>query len=161
MIGIALKGTACVRDCATASHLSQGHPTVQGLQVFQSRFFKLNCFPSNAHYRVDVKRRLNAPFQKEQVCFYFRTNWFCEASIELNSLWVRSFLQSQLVKLQKALKPEEFAAAMVNVTNRYNYKLSPFLSKFSLLLWPTSLKAGFKAQPQSCPVQIRTPVKPT
>jgi len=42
-------------------------------------------------YRVDVKRRLNAPYQKEQ---------------------------SQLVKLQKALKPEEFAAAMVNVTNR-------------------------------------------
>ena len=27
-------------------------------------------------------------------------------------------IQSQLVKLQKALKPEEFAAAMVNVTNR-------------------------------------------
>merc|ERR1712233_123955 len=42
-------------------------------------------------YRVDVKRRLNAPYQKEQ---------------------------SQLAKLQKALKPEEFAAAMVNVTNR-------------------------------------------
>lgn len=42
-------------------------------------------------YRVDVKRRLNAPFQKEE---------------------------GQLAKLQKALKPEEFAAAMVNVTNR-------------------------------------------
>jgi len=42
-------------------------------------------------YRIDVKRRLNAPYQKEQ---------------------------SQLAKLQKALKPEEFAAAMVNVTNR-------------------------------------------
>jgi histone acetyltransferase 1 len=42
-------------------------------------------------YRVDVKRRLNAPYQKEQ---------------------------SQMAKLQKALKPEEFAAAMVNVTNR-------------------------------------------
>lgn len=42
-------------------------------------------------YRIDIKRRLNAPYQKEQ---------------------------SQLAKLQKALKPEEFAAAMVNVTNR-------------------------------------------
>jgi histone acetyltransferase 1 len=40
---------------------------------------------------VDVKRRLNAPYQKEQ---------------------------SQMAKLQKALKPEEFAAAMVNMTNR-------------------------------------------
>ena len=49
-------------------------------------FSTLNSFPSNAHYRVDVKRRLNAPFQKEQVCFYFRTNYVCEASIELNSL---------------------------------------------------------------------------
>lgn len=43
------------------------------------------------NYRIDVKRRLNVPYQKEQ---------------------------SQLAKLQKALKPEEFAAAMVNVTNR-------------------------------------------
>jgi len=42
-------------------------------------------------YRIDVKRRLNVPYQKEQ---------------------------SQLAKLQKALKPEEFAAAMVNITNR-------------------------------------------
>ena len=38
-----------------------------------------------------MKRRLNAPYQKEQ---------------------------SQMAKLQKALKPEEFAAAMVNMTNR-------------------------------------------
>ena len=30
-------------------------------------------------------------------------------------------VQSQLVKLQKALKPEEFAAAMVNVTNRFDF----------------------------------------
>ena len=42
-------------------------------------------------YRLDVKKRLNVPYQKEQ---------------------------SQLSKLQKALKPEEFAAAMVNITNR-------------------------------------------
>jgi len=42
-------------------------------------------------YRVDVKRRLNAPYQREQ---------------------------SQLEKLRKALKPEEFAAAMVNITDR-------------------------------------------
>merc|ERR1712034_147612 len=42
-------------------------------------------------YRLDVKKRLNVPYQKEQ---------------------------SQLAKLQKALKPEEFAAAMVNITNR-------------------------------------------
>jgi len=42
-------------------------------------------------YRLDVKKRLNVPYQKEQ---------------------------SQLAKLQKALKPEEFAAAMVNITNK-------------------------------------------
>ena len=42
-------------------------------------------------YKLDVKKRLNVPYQKEQ---------------------------SQLAKLQKALKPEEFAAAMVNITNR-------------------------------------------
>jgi len=41
--------------------------------------------------RVDVKRRLNAPYQREQ---------------------------SQLEKLRRALKPEEFAAAMVNITDR-------------------------------------------
>ena len=34
--------------------------------------------------------------------------------------WVCTSVQSQLVKLQKALKPEEFAAAMVNVTNRFD-----------------------------------------
>merc|ERR1712083_429477 len=42
-------------------------------------------------YKLDVKKRLNVPYQKEQ---------------------------SQLAKLQKALKPGEFAAAMVNITNR-------------------------------------------
>ena len=59
-------------------------------------------------YRVDVKRRLNAPYQKEQV-------HVSSASTHLTHFHV----QSQLVKLQKALKPEEFAAAMVNVTNRF------------------------------------------
>jgi len=43
------------------------------------------------NYRVDVKRRLNIPYQKEK---------------------------SQLSKLEKALKPEEFAAATMNITNR-------------------------------------------
>jgi len=42
-------------------------------------------------YRVDVKRRLNAPYQREQ---------------------------SQLEKLKRACKPEEFAAVMVNITDR-------------------------------------------
>ena len=42
-------------------------------------------------YKLDVKKRLNVPFQKEQ---------------------------SQLTKLQKLLKPQEFAAAMVNITNK-------------------------------------------
>jgi len=42
-------------------------------------------------YRVDVKRRLNAPYQREQI---------------------------QLEKLKRALKPEELAAAMINVTDR-------------------------------------------
>ena len=59
-------------------------------------------------YRVDVKRRLNAPYQKEQV-------HVSSASTHSTHFHV----QSQLVKLQKALKPEEFAAAMVNVTNRF------------------------------------------
>jgi len=38
-----------------------------------------------------VKRRLNAPYQREQI---------------------------QLEKLKRALKPEELAAAMINVTDR-------------------------------------------
>merc|ERR1712110_31607 len=42
-------------------------------------------------YKMDVKRRLNIPYRKEQ---------------------------SQLSKLQKLLKPQEFAAAMVNITNK-------------------------------------------
>merc|ERR1719400_1102776 len=42
-------------------------------------------------YKLDVKKRLNVPCQKEQ---------------------------SQLSKLQKLLKPQEFAAAMVNITNK-------------------------------------------
>ena len=40
---------------------------------------------------MDVKKRLNIPYRKEQ---------------------------SQLSKLQKLLKPQEFAAAMVNITNK-------------------------------------------
>ena len=42
-------------------------------------------------YKLDVEKRLNIPYQKEQ---------------------------SQLSKLQKLLKPQEFAAAMVNITNK-------------------------------------------
>ena len=42
-------------------------------------------------YRVDIKRRLNIPFKKEE---------------------------NQLNKLKKALSKEEFAAATVNITNR-------------------------------------------
>ena len=42
-------------------------------------------------YKLEVKKRLNIPYQKEQ---------------------------SQLTKLQKLLKPEEFARAMVNITNK-------------------------------------------
>ena len=43
------------------------------------------------NFKLDVKKRLNIPYQKEQ---------------------------SQLSKLQKLLKPQEFAAAMVNITNK-------------------------------------------
>jgi len=42
-------------------------------------------------YKLDIKKRLNIPYQKEQ---------------------------SQLSKLQKLLKPQEYAAAMVNITNK-------------------------------------------
>jgi len=42
-------------------------------------------------FRVDVKKRLNVPFQQEE---------------------------RKLAKLKKALKPEEFAAATLNITNR-------------------------------------------
>lgn len=42
-------------------------------------------------YRVDIKKRLNIPYQKES---------------------------HQLEKLKKALNPEEFAAATINITNR-------------------------------------------
>jgi len=43
------------------------------------------------NYRVDVKKRLNIPYQKEK---------------------------NQMAKLKKALKPEEFAAATLTMTNR-------------------------------------------
>jgi len=43
------------------------------------------------NYRVDVKKRLNIPYQKEK---------------------------TQMAKLKKALKPEEFAAATLTMTNR-------------------------------------------
>jgi len=42
-------------------------------------------------YRIDIKKRLNIPFQKEA---------------------------NQLEKLKKALNAEEFAAATINITNR-------------------------------------------
>lgn len=60
-------------------------------EIIRLQYTKVADKEQYKEYRVDVKRRLNAPYQKEQ---------------------------SQLDKLQKALNPEEFAAAMVNVTNR-------------------------------------------
>merc|ERR1712046_27845 len=64
------------------------------------------------NYKLDVKKRLNIPYQKEQ---------------------------SQLSKLQKLLKPQEFAAAMVNITkqdvlHRHCYPHLPHLPRLPLLL---------------------------
>jgi histone acetyltransferase 1 len=60
-------------------------------EIIRLHYTSLSDLQQYKDYRIDVKRRLNVPYQKEQ---------------------------SQLAKLQKALKPEEFAAAMVNITNR-------------------------------------------
>jgi len=60
-------------------------------EVIRLQYTSLSDVEQYKNYRIDVKRRLNIPYQKEQ---------------------------SQLAKLQKALKPEEFAAAMVSITNR-------------------------------------------
>jgi len=60
-------------------------------EIIRLHYTSLSDNQQYKDYRIDVKRRLNIPYQKEQ---------------------------SQLAKLQKALKPEEFAAAMVSITNR-------------------------------------------
>ncbi|XP_023348942.1 histone acetyltransferase type B catalytic subunit [Eurytemora carolleeae] len=60
-------------------------------EIVRLHYTPLSDTAAYKSYRVDVKRRLNAPYQREQ---------------------------SQLEKLRRALKPEEFAAAMVNITDR-------------------------------------------
>ena len=60
-------------------------------EIIRLHYTSLSNSLEYKNYKLDVKKRLNVPYQKEQ---------------------------SQLSKLQKALKPEEFAAAMVNITNR-------------------------------------------
>lgn len=60
-------------------------------EIIRLRYTSLSDTQQYKNYRLDVKKRLNIPYQKEQ---------------------------SQLEKLRKPLKPEEFAAAMVNITNR-------------------------------------------
>ncbi|CAB4055722.1 HAT1 [Lepeophtheirus salmonis] len=57
------------------------------------RFLRTNISNPQEYkdYRVDVKKRLNQPYQKEE---------------------------RQLAKLQKVLKPEEYTAATINITNR-------------------------------------------
>jgi len=60
-------------------------------EIIRLHYTSLSDADQYKNYRIDVKKRLNIPYQKEQ---------------------------SQLAKLQKALKPEEFAAAMVSITNR-------------------------------------------
>jgi len=60
-------------------------------EIIRLHFTSLSDAQEYKSFKLDVKKRLNIPYQKEQ---------------------------SQLNKLQKALKPEEFAAAMVNITNK-------------------------------------------
>lgn len=60
-------------------------------EIIRLHYTSLSDAQQYKNYRLEVKKRLNIPYQKEQ---------------------------SQLEKLRKALKPEEFAAAMVNITNR-------------------------------------------
>ena len=60
-------------------------------EIIRLHFTSLSDPQEYKSFKLDVKKRLNIPYQKEQ---------------------------SQLNKLQKALKPEEFAAAMVNITNK-------------------------------------------
>jgi len=60
-------------------------------EIVRLHYTKINDPEEYRNYRVDVKRRLNIPYEKEK---------------------------SQLDKLSKALKPEEFTAATINITNR-------------------------------------------
>jgi len=60
-------------------------------EIVRLHYTSLSDSQQYKNYKLEVKKRLNLPYQKEQ---------------------------SQLEKLRKALKPEEFAAAMVNITNR-------------------------------------------
>jgi len=60
-------------------------------EIIRLHYTSLSNMQEYKEYKLDVKKRLNIPYQKEQ---------------------------SQLAKLQKLLKPQEFAAAMVNITNR-------------------------------------------
>lgn len=60
-------------------------------EIIRLHYTSLSNKEEYKEYKLDVKKRLNIPYQKEQ---------------------------SQLAKLQKLLKPQEFAAAMVNITNR-------------------------------------------
>jgi len=58
------------------------------------------------NYRIDVKKRLNIPYQKEK---------------------------NQMAKLKKALKPEEFAAATLTMTNR-EQRLESLQAQYNELL---------------------------
>ena len=62
--------------------------------------------PEYKNYRVDVKKRLNIPYQKEQ---------------------------NQMAKLKKALKPEEFAAATLTMVNK-EQRLENLHNQFNELL---------------------------
>lgn len=60
-------------------------------EIIRLHYTKISDPADYKSYRVDIKKRLNIPYQKEKC---------------------------QLAKLEKALKPEEFAAATMNITNR-------------------------------------------
>jgi len=60
-------------------------------EIVRLQYTQINDTEDYRSYRVDVKRRLNIPYEKEK---------------------------HQLDKLSKALKPEEFTAATINITNR-------------------------------------------
>jgi histone acetyltransferase 1 len=60
-------------------------------EIIRLNYTSMNDADAYKSYRLDVKKRLNAPYQKEQ---------------------------AQVEKLKKHLKPEELAAIMLNVTDR-------------------------------------------
>lgn len=87
-----LKGFSVSITLAAAKHLKICKKQARRIyEIIRLHYTSLADQEQYKSYKMDVKKRLNIPYRKEQ---------------------------SQLSKLQKLLKPQEFAAATANITNK-------------------------------------------